>query len=183
MAFLLLASYIPTQFGTCLYLIWNMLNMLIFIYIHFCTPHKQINTVKVEGHDELLKGWRIEMWGCCLEMPPELKPHGGKGSEDERSPTLSYSPCLDSAFPPNRSNRRRDQWESWESERRGAYHSAVLWQRVPSAMLFLLRDGSVTVWLDWHSVKWGFLRALVRKDPSQQHFERSASAKLSSKLQ
>lgn len=46
-------------------------------------------------------------------------------------------------------------------------------------MLCLLRDGSVTAWLDWHSVKRGLLRALMWKDPSQQHFKRLASAPVS----
>lgn len=75
-------------------------------------------------------------------------------------------------------SRRHDQWETWERAAR-AYHSAVLWQRVPSTMLCLLRDGSVTAWLDWHSVKWGLLGALMWKDPSQQHLKHLASAKLS----
>ncbi len=75
-------------------------------------------------------------------------------------------------------SRLHDQWETWERAAR-AYHSAMLWQRLPSAMLCLLRDGSVTARLDWHSVKLGLLRALMWKDPSQQHFKNLASAKLS----
>lgn len=45
----------------------------------------------------------------------------------------------------------------------------MLWQKAPSVVLRLLRDGSVSARSDWHSVKWGLLRALMWKHPSQQH--------------
>lgn len=117
-----------------------------------------------------------------LEVSPEFEPHEGIRRKVANPIMLSGSWDTTRVVWKKHSlqsfSGRHDQWEAWERVAR-AYHPAMLWQRVPSAMLCLLRDGSVTVWLDWHSVKWGFLRALTRKDLSQQHFKHSASAKLS----
>lgn len=152
--------------------------MLIQIKIHFCSPCKQMHGgVRCKGWRAPLKGWRTEMVRPsplrCLQSLSLIRREEKKGHQP-------YHPLRESLslHPLWSFSRRHDQWGTRERAAR-AYHSAMLWQRLPSAMLCLLRDGSVTAWLDWHSVKWGLLGALMWKDPSQQHFKHLASAKLS----
>lgn len=150
-------------------------SMLTHKWIHFCTHHTQNLGLSDDEcswrDDELKSGGRP--WGC-LQSLSLVRREQRKGHQPYHAlgELRHRQGGLESAF------SVIVQQTPWSVGERGS-DFAVLWQRVPSAMLCLLRDGSVTAWLDWHSVKGGLLRALKWKDPSQQHFKHLALAKLS----